>query len=143
MSSLEIKARNSYAIVALNNLRHKLENRSNNFIEKHKLLILDSIKLNRERGLSNEYFSYSIHGLSNIDKSSAIQLSEALGNSIEKNNDTKQGDEIFNKIKNYMESEYTASETDKVEIINICKKAINYLSGMDNSSSNIFITYDI
>lgn len=142
MSSLEIKARNSYAIVALNNLRHQLENRDNDFNEKYKDLILDSIKLiNEEPSLSNEYFSYSIHGLSNVEKSSAIQLSEALENSVTEG--ALKDNSILTKLKNYIVTENITTDIDKAEIINVCKKAINFLSGRENASGNIFITYDI
>jgi len=138
MSSLEIKARNSYAISALNNLRHKINDRPNDFSEEHKALILESIKLLEEPTHFNEYFSYSIHGLSNVNKSSAVQLSDAFDKSIPSDL-SRPG---IQSIKEYLTNDDSANINSQ-DLVRICNNAINYLSNRENSSGNIFITYDI
>jgi hypothetical protein len=142
MSSLEIKARNSYAIVALNNLRHNLEYQDEDVADRYKQVILDSIKLNEEKGFTPEYFSYSIQGLSNIDKSSAIQLSEALNHSALSQVEEEEKTSLLKKLKSYL-IDHQIEDGDKAEIISLCKKAINYLSSSETRSGNMFIKYDI
>jgi hypothetical protein len=148
MSTLEIKARNSFAITALNNLRHRIQQRADSkFSEENKQLILDSIELNESKELSSKALIYSFHGIPNIEKSSAIQLSDALNESIAdltKRADSRDIKSILSSVRYYLNNSDFESSSDRDAILGLIKKSISYLSSSVNAdSSNSLIVYDI
>ena len=139
MSNLEIKARNYYAIDVLNKLRHKLIGRSNEFTEKQAEILLDSLELYENSGLSNKLIKYSFHGMNNYERSSALQLSEIIKSTINSLPSKTKPNTYIQSLKKYLEQkEYinTVENTSNGEILLLVNSAIDNLhtSNILNSS---------
>jgi hypothetical protein len=112
MSLLEIKARNAYAVNILNKLRHRLLGRSNKFGQEEADVLLDSLELNENPELSSKLIQYSLYGLGDYRKSSALELSEILRSTSQNLSGGQhwKSDYVMN-LKNYLkEKRYESSE---------------------------------
>jgi hypothetical protein len=144
MSPLEMKARKSYAISALNRLRHKINERPNaNFSENFRNALIESIEINTASELTSKMLLYSFHGMSNIQNTSAIQIADALKDSLlemRHPNPTS----FFILLRQYISGENESILEDRALLNRILISTINKLSvdAPADSLSNLY-TYDI
>ena len=138
MSLFEKNVEYSNAISILNEYRHYLKDSHRyKFTNNDKEILLESLKLNN-RNRFYELVFYNLRLFADVEKSAAIELSNAINNSLNKKfKDDERRKEYFEYIKNSLKPKNSLENSKKNMIEDLIIESIKFISNQSKKRDRI------
>jgi len=138
MSLFEKNVEYSNAISILNEYRHYLKDSHRyKFTNNDKEILLESLKLNN-RNRFHELVFYNLRLFADVEKSAAIELSNAINNSLNKKfKDDERRKEYFEYIRNSLKPKSSLENSKKGVIEDLIIESIKFISNQSKKRDRI------